>query len=174
MARGIGYAGEGDVLTAALAGAFMSAYDEVSFTEMFCPDWKNNSIFLSHMGEMNIGVTAQKPVLRKAENLFTDAQDPAVAYGRFKKGEIVYVNLSPSYGGTYTMIAAKGSIAEIGEEDKMALSVHGWYKPEKDIPDFLEKFSSAGGTHHSVMIYGSVKEEVIKFGKLMGWNIVDL
>ncbi|MCL5072340.1 MAG: hypothetical protein M1308_15845, partial [Actinobacteria bacterium] len=56
MARGIGYAGEGDVMTAGVVGALMSVYPETSFTEMFCPDWKENLILLSHMGELNISL----------------------------------------------------------------------------------------------------------------------
>ena len=40
MAEGKGYAGEGDVLTAALTGALMAVFPETTFTEMFCPDWK--------------------------------------------------------------------------------------------------------------------------------------
>jgi len=34
MSRGIGYAGEGDVLTAALTGALLSVYPDTSFTEV--------------------------------------------------------------------------------------------------------------------------------------------
>ncbi|HUS47286.1 MAG TPA: hypothetical protein VM098_04160, partial [Phycisphaerae bacterium] len=40
MSRGIGYAGEGDVLTAAMVGALLSAWPQTTFTEIFCPDWK--------------------------------------------------------------------------------------------------------------------------------------
>jgi len=40
MARGVGYAGEGDVLTAALTGALLSVYPDSSFAEMFCPGLK--------------------------------------------------------------------------------------------------------------------------------------
>ncbi|MDO9542122.1 MAG: hypothetical protein Q7J98_07350, partial [Kiritimatiellia bacterium] len=52
MARGIGYAGEGDVLTAALVGALASVFPDTTITEMFCPDWKGETVFLSHMGEV--------------------------------------------------------------------------------------------------------------------------
>ena len=45
MARGIGYAGEGDVLTSALVGTLLSVYPETSFTEMFCPNWKDGRYF---------------------------------------------------------------------------------------------------------------------------------
>ena len=53
MERGIGYAGEGDGLTAAFTRALLSAYPETSFVEIFCPDWRNNTVLFSHMGEMN-------------------------------------------------------------------------------------------------------------------------
>ena len=61
LARGTGYAGEGDVLTANLVSAMLSIYPETTFTEMFCPDWQNDQIFLSHMGEANVDLYAHNP-----------------------------------------------------------------------------------------------------------------
>ena len=43
MSRGIGYAGEGDLLTAALVGALLAAWPRTTFTEIFCADWKGGS-----------------------------------------------------------------------------------------------------------------------------------
>ena len=63
MMSGFGYAGEGDVLTAGLVGALMSAYRGVTFTETFCPCWKKDLILMSHMGEMNMDLSATKPVI---------------------------------------------------------------------------------------------------------------
>jgi len=62
MARGIGYAGEGDALTAALVGALLQGLGDVTFTEMFCPDWEGNALFMSHMGECNLALAALRPV----------------------------------------------------------------------------------------------------------------
>ena len=56
MQDGIGYAGEGDTFTASLVGALLKNYEETSFIEIFCPDWKNGTLFISHMGEMNYRV----------------------------------------------------------------------------------------------------------------------
>ena len=53
MVRGIGYVGEGNELTAAATGVLSKVFPETPFTEMFCPDWKNDRIFTSHMGEIN-------------------------------------------------------------------------------------------------------------------------
>ncbi len=52
LSRGVGYAGEGDVLTASVVGALIKHFAETSFIEIFCPDWKNDRVFISHMGEM--------------------------------------------------------------------------------------------------------------------------
>jgi len=176
MSRGIGYAGEGDVLTSALVGALASVYPDTSFTEMFCPDWKNNSIFLSHMGEMNINLTAEKPVLAEKEFPYTDAYNPIVAYGRFKKGEVIYVNLAPKPDCKFSLILSKGEMLDIDNTDKLANSIHGWFKPAIPIDDFLTLYSLEGGTHHSALIYGDdkVKSEIIKFGAIMGWDVKEI
>ncbi|HOJ12717.1 MAG TPA: hypothetical protein PK733_19300, partial [Clostridiales bacterium] len=146
MGRGLGYAGEGDVLTAALVGALASVYPETSFTEMFCPDWKNNSIFLSHMGEMNINLTAEKPVLIEKEFPYADAYNPIVAYGRFKAGEVIFVNLAPKADNKYSLILSKGNMLGVSGTDNMKNSIHGWFEPTISIDKFLTEYSLSGGT----------------------------
>ncbi|NLC68504.1 MAG: hypothetical protein GX754_06900 [Clostridiaceae bacterium] len=176
MSRGIGYAGEGDILTAALVGALISVYPDTSFTEMFCPDWKGNSIFLSHMGEMNINLTAEKPVLVEKEFPYTDAFNPIVAYGRFKKGEVILVNLAPKADNRYCLILSKGEMLDVGTIDNMKNSIHGWFKPALPLDKFLAEYSLAGGTHHSAIVYGNntIRNEILKFGELMGWDVVEI
>ena len=61
MSRGTGYAGEGDVLTAALMGALARSFDQVTFTEIFCADWQGGNLFLSHMGEISPSVAGDRP-----------------------------------------------------------------------------------------------------------------
>ncbi|NCB00204.1 MAG: hypothetical protein EOM70_12630, partial [Clostridia bacterium] len=60
MAQGTGYAGEGDVLTAALGYALAPLASAWTFTEMFCPDWTGQRIYLSHMAEANLDILAGK------------------------------------------------------------------------------------------------------------------
>ena len=172
MAMGIGYAGEGDVLTAALSGTLASELEETTFTEMFCPDWKNNTVFLSHMGEMNVAIAASKPVLVEMDFRYTDGDNPAIAYALYKPGRAVIVNLAPDADGQFTLIIAKGEIIDMSGYDNFKNSIRAWFKPECDISEFLTKFSMAGGTHHSVLCYTSDFDIIQKFGQLMGWNIV--
>jgi len=172
MARGVGYAGEGDVLTAAMVGALMSVYPETSFTEMFCPDWEGDQVFLSHMGEMNINLTASKPMLMEKPFPFTDIGNPAVAFGCFRPGDAVLVNMAPGPNDQYSLIAAPVVMQDVEEADRMAESIHGWFKASLPVGDFLAEYSRAGGTHHCALVYGKVADSIIAWGKLMRWNPV--
>ena len=82
MARGIGYAGEG------------RGFGRTTFTEIFCPDWRGNSLFLSHMGEVNPEISARKPALIERPFPFTPAREPAVVVCAPQPGPAVYVNLA--------------------------------------------------------------------------------
>ena len=178
MGRGIGYAGEGDVLTAGLVGALGSVYPQVTFTEMFCPDWANDTIFLSHMGEMNINLIEGTPRLRQKVYAFIDSSDPVMAVGRFKAGGAVWVNLAPGPADTFTLILAPVDVLEVTGADAMADSIHGWIKPRRPISDFLAAYSRLGGTHHAAMVYshgchGREDRELAAlcaFGDMMGWK----
>ncbi|MFH0797358.1 MAG: hypothetical protein V2A65_09990 [Candidatus Omnitrophota bacterium] len=172
MARGIGYAGEGDVLTAALVGTLITVYPETSFVEMFCPDWKHNTIFLSHMGEMNLNLVSGRPRLIKKDFPFTKNKVQLKMAGRFKPGSAVLVNLAPGPERSYTLLVAPVQVLPVKGKDRMTETVHGWIKPSKDIAEFLSDYSYHGGTHHLAMVYGKVSEEIIKFGRLMGWKTV--
>ncbi len=181
MSRGIGYAGEGDILTAAFVGALLSMYPASTFTEMFCPDWKNNSVFLSHMGEINTRLVDGKPRLCAPPFPFTDADLPAKLVGRLKGGAACFVNLAPmpAAGGkrgqfSYRLIAAPGSVLAVRGKDAMKNTVRGWFKPKVPLADFLAEYSRNGGTHHAALVYGEHTREIMAFGEFMGWETVVL
>ncbi len=169
MMAGVGYAGEGDVLTAALVGALLAVFPETTFSEMFCPDWKGNSIFLSHMGEFNYRVCADKPRLTEKDFPFTNAENPTVAYGTFRPGKAAYVNLAPGGEGRYTLICTRGEVLPVRGKNNMQESVNGWFRPDGCVADFLERFSRLGGTHHSALVYGDCIDELAMFARCMGF-----
>lgn len=173
MTTGIGYAGEGDVLTASLVGALMSAYPETTFTEMFCPDWKSNRIFLSHMGEVNLNLLDGKPELLKCGFPIEDTNPPLFAAGRLKSGTATMVNIAPGKDNTYTLITATIAVEKVSDVN-FKNSVRGWIKPQIKIEDFLAEYSRAGGTHHLAMVYGDKTKPIARFAKLMGWKTLKI
>lgn len=171
MERGLGYAGEGDVLTAGLVGALRSVYPETTFVEMFCPDWERDVILLSHMGEANLSVAQWKPVLRSTPFKHNSCGDTAAAYLCMKPGKAVYVNLAP-VGEQYTLLVASVDMIEGGlEHGAYRNSIQGWMHPGMPIRQFMKAFSEHGGTHHSVLIYGVDIHEITTFGQLMGFQV---
>ncbi len=171
MARGLGYAGEGDVLTAAIVGSLLSAFEGTTFAEMFCPSWNDDLVFLSHMGEMNTALCAEKPVISKMKFEYTDAGYPVFSWGRFKAGKAVYFNVSPSQDG-FDFILFPIEMVDKGGSDKMKATIEGWFKPEMPINDFLKKYSEAGGTHHGGFIYDASVESLVAYAKQIGLNPV--
>ncbi len=172
MARGIGYAGEGDVLTAAIVGALMQGFPATSFVEIFCPDWKGDTLLISHMGEMNFALCEGKPEMKEINFIFgQDAENPVVAYGCYKSGKAVFANIFRDEEGFCLLCAPVEMQAET--TDNFKGKIRGWIKPEMPIARFLEKISYAGVTHHSVLVYDAELEQIEYFGRLLGLKIIE-
>jgi len=170
MARGIGYAGEGDVLTAALVGSLLRVFPETSFTEMFCPDWKGGRIFLSHMGEMNPALAEKRPVaFLKKPWIFSDAEPPVSLGACFRPGAAIFVNLAPTPDG-YTLIAVPVTMGSGGNNPKFKTTIRGWMKPSLPLQEFLAEYSRAGGTHHAALVYGASLPVLVGFSQIMGFQ----
>lgn len=174
MARGVGYAGEGDVLTAALVGALAAVYPDTTFTEMFCPDWEGNRIFLSHMGEVNPRLVTGKPRLSEMPFKFTDALPPVRVTGCLRGGPAVFVNLAPLPENRLRLIVTPVRMESVKGKDRMAESVRGWFTPPMPVSDFLAEYSRWGGTHHAALVYGDAARAIMGFGECMGWETVAL
>jgi L-arabinose isomerase len=170
MERGIGYAGEGDTLTALLVGALAAAYPDTSFTEMFCPDWEHETVFLSHMGEVNPRTLEGKPRLREMDYTYSATDNPAFVVGRFRPGDVVLVNLAPTSSG-YRLIIAPAKMLGVPGVDRMKDSVRGWFKPPLAVADFLASYSRLGGTHHLAVTYAKDTKPFELFGAFMGWDV---
>ncbi len=171
MARGIGYAGEGDVMTAAVTGAMMRGFGTAAFVEIFCPDWKGNSLMLSHMGEYNMALANGKSEMKKISFIFGEADDPIVGYGCYKGGEAIFTNVFKNEKGTYTMLISPVEMLDV-REDNFVGTVRGWMRPKMPLPEFLERISMAGVTHHSSLIYDASVSEVEFFAKILGLEVV--
>lgn len=170
MARGMGYAGEGDVLTAALTGALIRGFVDATFAEIFCPDWKGNSLFLSHMGEVNPAVAASKPTLEEKEYAFSNALNPAYLACAPRHGPAVFVNLSGGPGDSFRLIAAPVEVLHDTRRRVYRNVIRCWMRPETSVAHFLERYSLLGGTHHSVLVLGNHLEALEAFADMSGFE----
>ncbi|MDZ4860786.1 MAG: hypothetical protein SGI88_17560 [Candidatus Hydrogenedentes bacterium] len=173
MSRGIGYAGEGDVLTAALVGALQRAFSNTTFTEIFCPDWKAGSLFISHMGEVNPQIAANKPRLCEKDFPWTPAKNPAIIVCAPKPGNGTLVSLAPGPGDSFGLVVHTVRI-EPDYPSSFQDSVRGWITPGGSVESFLEHYSLEGATHHCALLLGEKMVELSAFADIsgMGHNVI--
>ena len=174
MGRGMGYAGEGDVLTAALVGALNTCIGPASFTEMFCPDWEGGAVFLSHMGEFNPALAAEKPRLYEKDFPFTKTQNPAALACAPRPGVATLVNLAPGPGGSFGLLVVPVEILGDGAHPDFTNWIRGWVKPAMPLETFLEAYSYHGGTHHCALVLGDRRNELRAMGRVAGLEAVVL
>jgi L-arabinose isomerase len=181
MARGVGYAGEGDVLTAALNAAIARIAGEASFTEMFCPDYERGEVLLSHMGECNLAMAdPERPVVLKS-NPFKIGRcvPPAVPVFQFTPGPATLVSLSEAPGAEsrqspgFQLLACRAEVVRSPEHARLT-SPYARVRFDADLPDFLERFSRAGGTHHLVIAYGDRVQELEYLAESCGLTFLQL
>ena len=172
LERGQGYAGEGDVLTAGLVGALFAAYPNTTFTEMFCPDWEEDVVLMSHMGESNPNLAQWKPYIRNCNFSYNSCGNTVGMYSCGRKGNATIVNLAPM-NDSFNLILCPGEMLNVGLENGVYKNAtQGWFKPTKPLGKFLKEYSMAGGTHHSAMVYDADIEELKAFGQMMGFNVI--
>lgn len=171
MERGLGYAGEGDVLTAGLVGALMQVYPSTGFTEMFCPDWERDLLLLSHMGESNPNLAAWKPLVTDCSFNYNRCGDTVAMYTFMKAGKAVIVNLVPT-DGRYQLLLCPVELPESALNPNVGRkSNQGWFKSSMPLADFLKAYSLAGGTHHCAIVYDVDITELEAFGKMMNFDV---
>ena len=171
MERGIGYAGEGDALTASFTGALLSAYPQTSFVEIFCPDWNESKVFLSHMGEMNYRIADGKPFLSRTGSAYIKGTMPYAGYSKMKPGKGVYVNISRDKDDYQLLISSCEMVCE--DDGNVKKVMRGWMKPQTATTgEFLEKLSKNGATHHSTFVYDATVEQLEFFARLLSIKAV--
>jgi L-arabinose isomerase len=170
MYEGRGYAGEGDILTALLVSSLLKLNSETTFTEIFCPDWDNNRLFLSHMGEINPRTCPETAKLLAKPYPYSDALPPVFTTGQCMAGEALLINLIPLNSKHFRMLICPVSLLK-EKDPSFEDTVRGWMRSSLPMEQFLSEYSKAGGTHHSALIYHEKVETLKVFGEQLGWEV---
>lgn len=96
---------------------------------MFCPDWEQDVILLSHMGESNPKLAQWKPLISDCPFNYNSCGDTTAMYNCLRKGKAVYVNLAPMQDH-FTLIVSDVEMLDEGlERGAYRHSTQGWMKP---------------------------------------------
>ena len=155
MAKGYGYAAEGDVLTACMVYAGHILIGNAHFTEMYAMDFPSDSILQSHMGEGNWKVArSDRPVkLIKRPLGIGRLADPPTFLFQLQPGPATLATLVSLEGERFRMVVAEGE--NLDSQELPALEMpYGQFHPNSGVRACLNGWLRAGGPHHEVMNLG--------------------
>ncbi|HXP18835.1 MAG TPA: L-fucose/L-arabinose isomerase family protein [Streptosporangiaceae bacterium] len=155
MAKGYGYAAEGDVLSACLVSAGHTLIGDAHFTEMYAMDFPSDSVLMSHMGEGNWKIArSDRPVkLIKRPLGIGRLDDPPTFLFQYQPGPATLATLVSLEGERFRLVVAEGE--NLDSQELPALEMpYGQFRPASGLRDCLDGWLAAGGPHHEVMNLG--------------------
>ncbi len=155
MAKGYGYAAEGDVLTACMVYAGHVLIGDAHFTEMYAMDFPSDSILQSHMGEGNWKVArTDRPVkLIKRPLGIGKLADPPTFLFQLQPGPATLAALVSLEGERFRLVVAEGENLDSRELPALEMP-YGQFRPASGVRACLNGWLGAGGPHHEVMTLG--------------------
>ena len=175
MARGYGYAAEGDVLTACLVYAGHKLIGDAHFTEMYAMDFPSDSVLMSHMGEGNWKVArSDRPVrLIKRPLGIGRLEDPPTFLFQYRPGPATLATLVSLEGERFRLVVAEGE--NLDSEELPALEMpYGQFRPASGLRQCLNGWLANGGPHHEVMNLGHHAADWKVFCQLTGIEFVQV
>jgi L-arabinose isomerase len=175
MAKGYGYAAEGDVLTACLVAAAHTLIGDAHFTEMYAMDFASDSILQSHMGEGNWKIArTDRPVrLIKRPLGIGRLADPPTFLFQYQPGPATLATLVSLEGERFRLVVAEGE--NLDSQELPALEMpYGQFRPASGVRDCLNGWLAAGGAHHEVMNLGQHAADWQVFCGLAGIEFVQV
>jgi L-arabinose isomerase len=175
MARGYGYAAEGDVLTACLVYAGHKLIGDAHFTEMYAMDFPSDSVLMSHMGEGNWKVArTDRPVrLIKRPLGIGRLEDPPTFLFQYQPGPATLATLVSLEGSRFRLVVAEGENLDSAELPALEMP-YGQFRPASGLRTCLNGWLAAGGPHHEVMNLGHHAADWKVFCQLTGIEYVQV
>jgi L-arabinose isomerase len=175
MAKGYGYAAEGDVLTSCLVSAGHTLIGDAHFTEMYAMDFPSDSVLMSHMGEGNWKIArADRPVrLIKRPLGIGRLEDPPTFLFQYQPGPATLATLVSLEGERFRLVVAEGENLDTPELPALEMP-YGQFRPASGVRDCLNGWLAAGGPHHEVMNLGHHAAAWRDFCQLAGIEFVQV
>lgn len=156
LAKGYGYAAEGDthVLVLTVIGHIMIG--DPHFTEMYSLDFGRDAALMSHMGEGNWRIARKDRPIKLIDRPLDigDLENPPTPIYNAEPGESTLISLVAISGDRYRLVVSKGTVIDTQEIPGIPMN-HSFFKPDTGIRNCMDEWIKYGGTHHQVMFKGN-------------------
>ena len=176
LGDGVGFGGEGDLISAAYSALLNWLQPPAGFSEIFTIDFAGNSVLLSHMGEANVAMarTDRKVRMVRRENPIVPIRSSQLALAvNYQPGPATLTALTIADENCWRIIAAPMTIQDFGPLDHLAVP-HSKLAPEGDVRDFLTAYATVGGPHHLAVCFGDARAKLQILADLLGADYVEI
>lgn len=178
MGEGIGFGGEGDVVSTMGTWIFQQLTGAATFSEVFTIDFAGEALFFSHMGEMNAAMARKDrkiPLVARPAPI-TRTRDRQLALDiSLEPGEATFCALTIDYGAEngYKIIMAHGETEDFGPLPQLAVP-HFKFRPDCPVRRFLSRYVELGGPHHNAVCFGDVSDKITAFANAAGLEVDEI
>ncbi|MFD0961026.1 L-arabinose isomerase family protein [Paenibacillus chungangensis] len=164
--KGIPLAGEADLKTCA-AMLIMDRLDAGgSFAELHPCDFVDNVVLVGHDGPHNIKIANGRPIIRGLDLFHGKSGSGIGVEFSIKTGPVTLLGISQTADGRYKMIASEGE--SIPGEIPQTGNTNTRCSFNCSVAEFIERWCSAGPTHHFALGVGHVNAKIKNVAKIMG------
>ncbi len=176
LGEGIGFGGEGDLISAAHSAVMHWLQPPASFSEIFTIDFAGNAVLLSHMGEAGVGFARKdhrvRLVRRPGPIVPIRGNQLALVFG-FEPGHATLTALTLVAGQRWRIIAAPIAVDTFGPLKHMS-EPHCKIRPAGDVRDFLTAYATAGGPHHLAVCKGDARLKLAALARFIDADYVEI
>lgn len=172
IGEGLGYAGEGDVLTAAHMAQMRQLCGAANFTEIFTIDYRRNRLLMMHMQECNPALARLDRKIRLVrKDFWAPGVQPYVGmHFTLEPAPVTLVAVSADGQGGFYYVVHETTI--VNAPPLKRLDVPHWLvEPAMPVTDFLNDYSLSGGPHHLVAVPGLMSSRIEKLAELQGFDL---
>jgi len=176
LAEGVGFGGEGDLISAAHSSLVGWLHPPASFTEIFTIDFGGNAVLLSHMGEANPAMARKDRkvlLVRRPAPIVPIRGNQLALVHSYEPGEATLSTLTLGAGQRWRIIASRVTIEDFGPLPQLAVP-HSKVRPAGSVCDFLTAYAKADGPHHMAICFGDARAKLALAAEYLGADYVEI
>ncbi len=177
MAKGYGYAGEGDWKTAALTAVMKAMTSDLdggsTFMEDYTYDFNKKLILGAHMLEVCPSVAADKPEIEVHPLSIGDREPPARLKFEGKAGSAIVASLI-DMGGRFRLIVQDIECVKPPLTMPNLPVARVMWQPKPSFEDGIKCWILAGGAHHTVLSYDVTAEMLHDWARMMEIQVIHI
>lgn len=134
-------------------------------TELYSMDFRDDVCIVGHSGSGDIGISAEKPVLRKTEVFHGKTGGGFLTQFTVRPGPVTLLALTQDAQERFRFVVAEGEI-EKGEVLHLG-DTNSRFRFEGGVRRFVNEWTKQGPSHHCVMMPGHCASRIEKAAKVL-------